>query len=497
LFPQAEYMRIVTKWKTGGRTVVTVSALMALAGYTAPAVAAPAAHLSRATALAAPVAVSGGVSPDAALGTPQLHNTGKVQDVVRQLVQCGSTMYAVGRFTSIRQQRHDYTRNNIFSFSATPPYTITKWIPNVNGQVNAIAFNGSDCSHAYIGGAFTKVNSTSVSNIAEISTKTKSVVPGFGTVANAEVWTMVAVNGHLLVGGDFTHLNGTHDTYMTSIDPVTGKYDGFLHLDISGDYHYCAKGGHPCTAAHPHPEVYNQQLSHSRTLDLLEGHFTSVGGLPRQQIFMLNLATHPASVTKWTSPEWDGSNPSAYPDYQCWPDTAFYIRSAAWSPDDSTVYIADTGKYPAQDKESGAVPRTGLCDAVAAFPASQTSVTHKWVEYSGCDSYYSVAADNAAVYAAGHPRWAENTDDCNKQGAGAIPDVGLQGLDPASGHVELNSRGTALYTMSRDNADNMLITSAGLWIASANRYTVNKCGDLKGPPGHNSADHAGICLLPY
>jgi len=73
----------------------------------------------------------------------------------------------------------------------------------------------------------------------------------------------------------------------------------------------------------------------------------------------------------------------------------------------------------------------------------------------------------------------------------------LQGLDPGSGKVELNSRGTALYTMSRDNADNMLITGAGLWIASANRYTVNKCGDLKGPPGHNSADHAGICLLPY
>jgi hypothetical protein len=75
--------------------------------------------------------------------------------------------------------------------------------------------------------------------------------------------------------------------------------------------------------------------------------------------------------------------------------------------------------------------------------------------------------------------------------------VGLQGLNPSNGKVELNSGGTALYTMSRDNADNMLITSAGLWIASASRYTVNKCGDLKGPPGHNAADHAGICFLHY
>jgi hypothetical protein len=43
----------------------------------------------------------------------------------------------------------------------------------------------------------------------------------------------------------------------------------------------------------------------------------------------------------------------------------------------------------------------------------------------------------------------------------------------------------------------MMFTSAGLWIGSVNRYSVNKCGDLKGPPGHNSADHAGICFLPY
>ncbi len=63
--------------------------------------------------------------------------------------------------------------------------------------------------------------------------------------------------------------------------------------------------------------------------------------------------------------------------------------------------------------------------------------------------------------------------------------------------MELNSSGTALYTMTRANADDMMFTSAGLWIASTNRYTVNKCGDLKGAAGHNAADHAGICFLPY
>jgi hypothetical protein len=53
---------------------------------------------------------------------------------------------------------------------------------------------------------------------------------------------------------------------------------------------------------------------------------------------------------------------------------------------------------------------------VTAFPATQQSVTHSWAEYAGCDSYYSVAADNGAVYAGGHPRWADNQNGCNHKG---------------------------------------------------------------------------------
>jgi hypothetical protein len=324
------------------------------------------------------------------------------------------------------------------------------------------------------------------------------VVPGFAHSANDDVWTIAAAGGHLLVGGDFKYINGSQNPFMASLSPATGKDDGFVHLAISGTYQYCAAGGKPCTHSH-HSQVYSQQLSHSGTLDLVEGRFTSVGGQPRQQIFMLNLSGTKAKVTGWTSPEWDGSDPSSYPYYECWPSLAFYIRSAAWSPDDSTVYLATTGAHPALTNTN---PRKGLCDSVSSFPATQTTVFHNWVEYSGCDSYYSVAADDAAVYAAGHPRWADNPNGCNHEGPGAIPDPGLQGLDPATGAVELNSSGTALYTMTRANAGNMLLIPpgtaySGLWISSTNRYTVNKCGDLKGPAGHNSADHAGICFLPY
>src|SRR5215467_2091138 len=96
--------------------------------------------------LAAPAAASVSLKP--ASGTPQLAPNGSTEQV-RQLVQCGGTMYGVGKFTRIQQGSTVFTRNNIVSFSATAPFTVSSWAPNVNGTVNTIAFNGSDCSTAY------------------------------------------------------------------------------------------------------------------------------------------------------------------------------------------------------------------------------------------------------------------------------------------------------------------------------------------------------------
>jgi hypothetical protein len=475
-------MHSLGRWKIRHGAVAAAGALaLSVAGYAAPAGAAPAMPAA---------ALPGSVSPRPAAGTPELVPAPKNgKDQIRQMVQCGDTMYAVGSFSSVVQGGSTIPRTNVFSFSATAPYTITSWAPAVNGIVNSIAFNGTNCADAYIGGDFSSINGTAVTDIAEIDTTAGDVVPGFGTsTAGGQVETLLAVDNHLLVGGHFTWINGSHaDPYFASVSPLTGKDDGFVHLQISGYYNYCGNGS--CTSGKS-SSVYNQQLSHGGTLDLVEGDFTSVGGLARQQIFMLNLATSPATVTGWTSPEWDGSDgnlPDGYP-YQCAPIEAFYIRSAAWSPDDQTVYIATNGYHP-WNLPTGSYPRSGLCDAAAAFPATQTSVTHLWVNYTGCDSYYSVAADDSAVYVAGHQRWSENPKGCNHAGPGAIPDPGLQGLDPATGALELRPDNSPVYSMSRANADNMLITGAGLWISSSNRYGSQYCGKV--------ADHSGICLLPY
>jgi hypothetical protein len=412
-------------------------------------------------------AATGPVSSVPVAGTPQLASTGTTEQV-RQLAQCGGTMYAVGSFTEIQRSSTKYARNNAFSFSATSPFTVMSWNPNVNGIVNSIAFS-PDCSEAYLGGQFTSVNGTAVTNLAEVSTSTGAVNTAFAHSANGQVETLAVSNGHLLAGGYFTSINGSSNKYFVSLNPASGKDDGYLHLNISGNY------GSGATT------VYNQQISHGGTLDLAEGTFTSVGGQSRQQIFMFSLGSTSATVTGWTSPEFSQA---------CVQNEAFYVRAASWSPDNSTIYIGTTGYHPLGGL-TGETPRTGLCDAAAAFPATQTSVSHEWINYTGCDSFYSTAADSSAAYFGGHQRWMDNAYDCDAQGPGAIPAQGLAGLNPANGALILNSAGTAgYYTRARGlGADDMMVTSAGLWIASDNQNNSSQCGGVSG--------HAGICLLPY
>jgi hypothetical protein len=426
----------------------------------------------------------GVVSSIPASNTPHLQATANnpVQ-VIRQLVQCGSTMYAVGSFNAIVQGSTTYTRHNVFSFSASAPYTVSSWAPNVSNTVNTIAFANGDCSHAYIGGSFTSVNGTTVKNIAEIATTSPgNVVASFASSASSQVETIVGAGNHLLVGGYFTSINGdTTDRFMASLSPVTGKSDGFLHLNISGSYQYPGVSSNGT-------RVYNQQLSNGGTLDLVEGDFTSVGGLRREQIFMLNVGGTSATVTGWTSPEFDGSS-SAYP-YQCATVEPFYIRAASWSPDDSTVYIGTTGYHP-YVQNPGHGPWTGLCDVAAAFPATQLPVLHKWVNYTGCDSLFSTAADAHGAYFGGHERWSMNINGCDALGAGGYNAPGMEGLDPANGRLYVNPSGSAgYYSRGRgQGADDMLVTSAGLWIASDNAFGAQMCGGVQ--------NLSGICFLPY
>ena len=114
----------------------------------------------------------------------------------------------------------------------------------------------------------------------------------------------------------------------------------------------------------------------------------------------------------------------------------------------------------------------------------------KWINYTGCDSLFAAAADSFAAYFGGHERWSMNANNCDQIGPDGIVAPGMEGPDPSTGNLMLNSQGSALYSRARGlGADDMLITSAGLWIGSDNYQGSQTCGAVSGL--------AGLCLLPY
>lgn len=415
-------------------------------------------------------------------GTPHFAVRTRAVEQIRQLVQCGQIMYAVGRFSVIEQGKHSYVRHNAFSFRASPPFSVTKWDPDVAGEVNSIAFVSGHCGDAYLGGQFGSVGGRKAINIAEVrAVGAGALVPAFGHFANKPVETLAAYQRHILAGGFFTEINGASaDRYMASLNPRSGRDDGLLRLHISGHYVYPG-------AAPNGTRVFNQQISHSGRLDLVEGDFTLVGGKHRRQIFMLNLASRPrATVTRWSSPRFDGG--FGYPPhgyyYNCTGREPFYIRAAAWSPDDGTVYVASTGYRPWNYKSG--FPLKGLCDMAAAFTAGQRFAVLKWINYDGCYSLYSVAAGPRTAYFGGHEIWSQSPDGCKtfRHDPNAIFAPGFEGLSAKTGRLTFNP------TRSRGiGADDLLLTTAGLWIASDNFSGSQMCGKVNGL--------SGVCFLPY
>lgn len=412
-------------------------------------------------------AVTGTVSTVPASFTPWLLNSPPDQRVW-ELQQCGGTMYAVGRFTAIGQGGKTYTRSNAFSFSATTG-AVTSWYPQVTGSgnfVHSIALS-PDCATAYLGGKFSTVNGIAAANIVAVDASTGAVRAGFAHTATNEVDTVRYTHGQVLVGGLFASINGVSRTRFASLDPTSGAVTNYANLTISGAY--------PNTGT----KIFNSQLSHSGNKMLVEGVFTSVAGLPRQQIFMLDLGSTAATVDAWTSAEFSQA---------CNAGLSFYVRGANWSPDDATVYIATTGYKPASGPGSSTSdPRAGLCDAAAAFPATSASVSHTWINYTGCDSLYSVAADANNVYISGHERWANNPLGCDRAGPGAVSRPGIASISTSTGQATSWNPTRSLGYGSAQ----LMVTSAGLWVAS-DTYSdgyAQKCGGF--------TNHGGICFFPY
>lgn len=416
-------------------------------------------------ASAAPTAPtgSGPVSTNPADYTPQMTAPdGRNGDIgiVRQLTPCDKTMFAVGRFTAFTSPADHgkvFRRGNAIAFNGSTG-KVTAFNPDANAEIDTIALDPKDCSTAYIGGKFTAVGGRPAAFIAAVDSATGALRSTFRRDASKEVTALVWTHGRLLVGGFFKTINGRTRSRLGSLNARTGVPDDYLTLPLAGEY-----PGEDATRG------WNFTLNHKNTQALVTGVFTQVGTAARQQVFELDLGASKATLDGWTTPDFR---------VHCQVGSPFYEQDATYSVDDRTIFAVSTG-----GDVPGGAPHTGVCDAATAYRNAPSSQKHLWVNYTGCDSLFSVVADPSTVYVGGHQRYLDNPQACDQPGPGAVSRSGLGGINPTTGRATAwnpdRSRGIG--------ADDLVLAFGGLWVADDNQNAVTGCG-------HEF--HPGICFLP-
>jgi Malectin domain/PKD domain len=203
-------------------------------------------------------------------------------------------------------------------------------------------------------------------------------------------------------------------------------------------------------------------VSPDGTRAIVLGNFRLANGTVHDQIVMIDLGGPTAVV----DPNWNTAQYSA-PCANGAFDT--YVEDVAFSQDGSYFAIAATGGGTFSTNTDGS---RSLCDTATRWATSDTgaNVLPTWVDYTGNDSFWSVAVTGTAIYFGGHARWINNPNGSDSPGAGALPRPGITALDPASGlpltwNPGRNPRGAGAYAL--------LATAQGLYVGSDTNYIGN------------------------
>lgn len=397
---------------------------------------------ARGTALAVIVIVSASLFALPAVGATDLPHVVNEQPSpltphvldgsVDAFAQVGDVMYAGGTFTQVTSPdgaRH-YDRPYLVAFDVHTGEVLPD-TPTPNKKVIALEA-APDGSALYIGGRFTKVDGERAHRLAKWDVDTGRVDKDFQPrIDGRRVSDIGFADGMLMVAGAFQER-------LVALDPDTGHDTGYLDLHISGSASDRNDGFWP--------DVYRFAISPEQDRMVIIGNFGRVDLLPREQIAMINLSPGGASLSSWYSHRWTKD---------CATQLPWYTRDVDWMPDGRHFVVVTTGhSFPGTNK---------LCTSAsmwsdAEFPLAQPV----WVNYTGGNSLYSVAATSAAVYVSGHPRWLNNPEGDKSAGPGAVKRTGIGAIDPLSGLALAWNP-----TRTRGHGAQVLYTTPdGLWVGS-------------------------------
>jgi PKD repeat protein len=375
------------------------------------------------------------VSANPANWTPNVLD-GKVE----ALVQVGNRIIAGGIFTQVQAAGLTgpvLTRSNIFAFDATTGAIDTGFAPVFDDEVTAIAVSADGLS-LFVGGAFSNVNGATARKVAKISVTTGVKDPTYSGGANGRVNDLTLSRGRLIIGGQFTSVKNVARADIASLNPTTGDVTNDISNTFAGIHNPTARGGAQPTA------VTKFAVDPAGNKLVAIGNFTSVDGVARDQIAMLDISVAPSTLANWYTTEYTS---------KCSNSFTTYMRDLDISPDGVYVVISTTGAYNGS---------TSGCDVISRYEMNDvgTNIQSTWRDYTGGDTTYAVAITGTAVYVGGHFRWMNNAFAADAAGPGAVPREGIASLDPASGlPFSWNpgrDRGVGVF--------DILPTATGLWI---------------------------------
>jgi hypothetical protein len=367
---------------------------------------------------------------------------------VRAFAQVGRTVYAGGKFNEVQDwaKTTTYARQNFVAFDSETG-VISPLDLAFDGTVGAIVAT-ADGTALFIGGAFSSVNGITRRGILKYDLVNDRVDPTFAPTGMRTVHDIkLLADGSVIAAGNFTKK-------LMALNPTTGADTGAINITVSG-------------VVNPDDEtrVRHIAISPNGTRLVATGNFTAVNGQTRRRAFMLNLGST-ATLSTWYSPRFDVNCPAGGSRRE-------WAQGVDFSPDGSYFAVVTTG---------GPNGTTGLCDAAARFETANVSSTAQptWINWTGGDTLYSVAATGPAVYVGGHQRWLNNPQGRDSAGPGAVERPGIGAIDPVTGlALPWNP------TKSREHGTMVLFaTPGGLWVGSDGANF-----------GHE--EHPGIGFAPF
>lgn len=295
------------------------------------------------------------------------------------------------------------TRNDIFAYRAGTGLIDPNFAPQLNkGPAWTVIPGPAGSDTVYVGGSFTTVNGTTRKGLVQLhvnpgvttgSDADGSIVTGFkANVSNTVRDLALSPDGTALyAGGQFITLNGVPATGLVRVNAKTGAFDHSFQFTLSD----------PVTGLPLKVEAMD--LTSDGKLLAFSGTALRVNGQSRPRLAVVatgGTLGKTAALTDFAAPIL-ANNCTGEHDY---------VRALNFAADGSYLVVADTGFL-----SDGSTPYS-VCDAVARFDvgaaASTTGtpveVSPSWINYSGGDSFYSVAIAGSVVYAGGHNRWINN-----------------------------------------------------------------------------------------